>query len=886
MMWIHHTFDTKVSFAEPFAKHESHFKDDVEGMEKVKRWRTALSDAASLKGHHICQGIESENIQQIVNQISSKLCKTSVSYLQDVVGIDTHLEEVKSRLKLEVNDVRIVGIWGVGGIGKTTIARAVFDAHSCQFEAACFIEDIKENKCGMRFLQNILLSELLREKDNYVNNKDGKHMIARRLPFNKVLVVLDDIDHSDHLHYLAGNLSWYGNGSRIIATTRDKHLFGRNDVVYEVTTLVDRQAIKLFNQYAFKEEVPDECFEKLSLEIVRHANGLPLALKVWGSFLHKRDIIEWRSAIEEMKNNSNSEILEKLTISYDRPETVQRDIFLYWGVQIEPLSQIEPMNQIKSRKKIDLWFGLIGLLYSIRGMPHVLYVWMYECCSEVDSTMAERLGNVIPRIFNWQVVEIKVKYEKFMTGMFSKFMYNNIRPTHKEVQSLNLQMIERFQLKEAECGLPPEIAADCSDKRLAGGVQLQEDLDIEEFEEFSTVPPTEILKKAGLITDDSTSHPSKKRKIVHFDSTTAEDQIIPSSSLKSVYQDNSDEKSDDIKLILQSYCQQEGEEKTGNVHANEDVKATEIFKTLKEKGKKIVGETDKSTDVYSTDDPMDGHYFDWNRSLIQQQSQDVERCSEDNATANLDALVESVVNHNSNNTIVGTSTTVHVHNDHMVHYSSTLPESSQVELDTILKVIAALVDEVPKEVVPPSESIVNQHNISDSQLPLDFPDSVVAAHQAVKPPAKIAKRIRTRSKVFKSPYTTEYASGSKAIEDQIEEERHQFAFDGFLISDIIPSGVIAEFKQWVEAELLKFHAKNKFYDETSHIDWPNLETYRDKITQMTQVLNEHPLDIEYVQDIMQQERDSVDCGVFVASYAEFLSEEMNVPSHDFEAEYH
>lgn len=131
----------------------------------------------------------------------------------------------------------------------------------------------------------------------------------------------------------------------------------------------------------------------------------------------------------------------------------------------------------------------------------------------------------------------------------------------------------------------------------------------------------------------------------------------------------------------------------------------------------------------------------------------------------------------------------------------------------ILKVIAASVDEVPKEVVPPSESIVNQHNISDSQLPLDFPDSVVAAHQAVKPPAKIAKRIKTRSKVFKSPYTTEYASGSKAIEDQIEEQRHQFAFDGFLISDIIPSGVIAEFKQWVEAELLKFHAKKKYNDD-------------------------------------------------------------------------
>ncbi|WMV53179.1 hypothetical protein MTR67_046564 [Solanum verrucosum] len=207
---------------------------------------------------------------------------TSVSYLRNVVGIDTHLDKVKALLEMEINDVRIVGIW-----------------------------------------------ELLRNKDDYVNNKeDGKHMIAHRLRFKKVLVVLDDIDHNDHLDNLAGDLDWFGKGSRIIATTRDKHLIGKNDVVYEVTTLRDHQAIKLFNQYAFKEEVSSECFENLSLEVVNHAKGLPLALKVWGSFLHKRDIIEWRSAIEQMKINSKSEIVEKLKISYDCLETIQQDIFL------------------------------------------------------------------------------------------------------------------------------------------------------------------------------------------------------------------------------------------------------------------------------------------------------------------------------------------------------------------------------------------------------------------------------------------------------------------------------------------------------------------------------------------------------------------------------
>ncbi|KAF3614733.1 hypothetical protein FXO37_35837 [Capsicum annuum] len=110
----------------------------------------------------------------------------------------------------------------------------------------------------------------------------------------------------------------------------------------------------------------------------------------------------------------------------------------------------------------------------------------------------------------------------------------------------------------------------------------------------------------------------------------------------------------------------------------------------------------------------------------------------------------------------------------------------------------------PLEVVKPPEATINKHFISDSQIPPDFSDPLIASHQVTKLPAK---RTKTKSKVFKSPYLTEFVSGSKSTEDENKEMKQKFTFDGFIISDDMPSDVIKEYKQWVEEGLLKFHAK-------------------------------------------------------------------------------
>ncbi|XP_006364620.1 TMV resistance protein N [Solanum tuberosum] len=310
------------SFAKALAKHESRYKDDVQ------RWRTALSEAADLKGYDIRERIESHCIEDLVNEISPKLCTTSLSSLKDIVGIDAHLEEVNYLLEMTSNDVRRVWIWGTGGVGKTTIAKAIFDIHSSKFDGSCFLQVSKENKHEIHSLQSSLLSKLVGEKESVNDKETGRDLISHRLRLKKVLVVLDNIDHDDQLDYLAGNLGWFGSGSRIIATTRDMHIIRKNDAVYPVTTLLEHDAVKLFNQYAFKDEVPDKCFEEITLEVVRHAQGLPLALRVWGSSLRNRDIIWWRSAVDRIKRNPSSTVVENLKVSYDGLEREDQEIFL------------------------------------------------------------------------------------------------------------------------------------------------------------------------------------------------------------------------------------------------------------------------------------------------------------------------------------------------------------------------------------------------------------------------------------------------------------------------------------------------------------------------------------------------------------------------------
>ncbi|XP_010481619.1 PREDICTED: disease resistance protein RRS1-like [Camelina sativa] len=347
---------------------------DLRGVSPIHKSRKECSDSTL--------------VEEIVRDVYEKL------FSMERIGIYPKLLEIEKMVNKQPFGIRCVGIWGMPGIGKTTLAKAVFHQMFGAFDASCFIED-SDKSVHEKGLYCLLEEQLLKDKRTVMELSS----LRDRLNNKRVLVVLDDVHNALVAESFLEDFDWLGPESLIIITSRDKQVFHlcRINQIYEVQGLNEREALQLFLMCASLKDMGEEKnLHELFVKVINYANGNPLAISVYGRELKgKKKLSEMETAFLKLKRRPPFKIVDAFKSSYDTLSDDEKNIFL----DIACFFQGENVNYV------------IQLLEGCGFFPHVGIDVLVEKCLVTISENRVRLHNLTQdigrEIINGETVQIE-----------------------------------------------------------------------------------------------------------------------------------------------------------------------------------------------------------------------------------------------------------------------------------------------------------------------------------------------------------------------------------------------------------------------------------------------------------------------------------------------
>ncbi|KAJ0613104.1 putative virus X resistance protein-like, coiled-coil [Helianthus annuus] len=346
----------------------SKFKFRVRAAHKVKAIRTKLDDIASRRFElnlisndtsHVDVGVEGE----MPNRETSSLILDS----SKILGRDEEVEMVTRTIcnkdigKYENGEIRVYGIWGMGGMGKTTLAQLVYNHTSVDqyFDLRCWVyvsENFQVNEIIKKIIESVdksgcTLTQLDTLQEDLQNKLRGR----------KFLIVLDDVwaeeNEEGKWKTLSGTLSCGAEGSIVVMTTRSERtsrmIAKVDELQHELGCLSEEKSWLLFKKHAFAQgRVGDDerKLEPIGREIVVKCNGLPLAVKTLGSLMwSKSSSNDWQRVKDSnIWNLQENNVLPALKLSYDNLVPHLKRCFSYFCL-------FPKGHELKKEELILLW---------------------------------------------------------------------------------------------------------------------------------------------------------------------------------------------------------------------------------------------------------------------------------------------------------------------------------------------------------------------------------------------------------------------------------------------------------------------------------------------------------------------------------------------------
>nr|KYP56654.1 Disease resistance protein RPM1 [Cajanus cajan] len=278
----------------------------------------------------------------------------------EIVGFEDSRMEMVDWLVKGTKDPAVISVVGMGGLGKTTLAKHVFDSEKVKnhFDCRAFITVSQSYNVRGIFID--MIKQFCRETKDPVpktleemNETPLISELRQYLEHKRYLIFFDDIWQEKFCHQVEFAMPKNTKSSRIIITTRMMHVaqcFKKSFLVHvhELKLLPQCEAWELFCKKAFRFELDGQCpaeLKGISEEIVTKCGGLPLAIVAIGGLFSTKSktVFEWRKVSQilnlELQRNVNlASLTEILSLSYDDLPYYLKPCILYFGIYPEDYS--------------------------------------------------------------------------------------------------------------------------------------------------------------------------------------------------------------------------------------------------------------------------------------------------------------------------------------------------------------------------------------------------------------------------------------------------------------------------------------------------------------------------------------------------------------------
>ncbi|GLJ34294.1 hypothetical protein SUGI_0689170 [Cryptomeria japonica] len=309
----------------------SHKKKGEYSSRKLQEWQKALHKVSLLSGPRFkTSENDSQSMPKSIEHCVSRVMRKPVS---DVVEHPVGLAALVADFEKHIHHkkVNIVGIVGMGGCGKTTLAREIFNRKSSCLLGSSFLHGVRKaaQESGLDVLKKQMLEDLLGLDDvsSFEDTSESERSVAHQLKNRRVLIVLDGIDDVRQLEALLPQKNKLGSGSLIIVTTRNVGILKSYGIssIYTMKALDSSDAKQLFCWNAFSQPHPTEGFEDLVEKLSSANGGHPLSLQVLGESLRGKPKDVWNSRFDMIRDTLLKDAMPIPRILVAKADSLKRE---------------------------------------------------------------------------------------------------------------------------------------------------------------------------------------------------------------------------------------------------------------------------------------------------------------------------------------------------------------------------------------------------------------------------------------------------------------------------------------------------------------------------------------------------------------------------------